>query len=220
MALQFCQGPEDIEALARVAKIFMKMDESDPIPHAVSMHAFGPLRVPRRPLLGCISLQPRQSENGKALLMTLARGSPLENSSFGAEADKSLFKEQMAEFAESMHRKGLVHGGLTSATVYWSPDSQEATVTDFGNAVDGADVHTRTDALHEMVCFLGETFGDAKIRAQTVTAIPSLQAALFNPCKARTIVTGPNPLDDREKLHLLASRDDVRWTDVHGKREF
>merc|ERR1719291_360937 len=62
MALQFCQGQglESRVKVARAAKIFMKMDENEPVPHTVSMRALGPLRVPRRPLLGCgcINLPP------------------------------------------------------------------------------------------------------------------------------------------------------------------
>lgn len=146
MALKFRQGnaadhhwnrnAKEVEALVDAAMIYKKMASPEPVPHVVLMQAFGRLRVPRDPLLGCIPTCSYTSRYGKALLITLAAGSPLERTKFSNAEEKAACKQQLKEFAEGMYRKGLIHADLTVENIYWDSESQDATVIDFANAVD------------------------------------------------------------------------------------
>jgi len=178
MALKFRQGDDTdqhlnrnaaaVEQLVRAAVIYKKMASSPPLPHAVLMQAFGELKVPREPLFGFIPLCKNRSRHGKALLLTLAAGSPLKRTTFSNEEEKEACKQQLLEFAEGMYNKGMLHADLTDENIYWDPESGQATVIDFANALDKnakdnlptqlMSLALKEDARKEMQIFLKRFF--------------------------------------------------------------
>jgi len=166
MALKFRIGAEAVEQLKREATVMQKLAIGTPVPHAVSLEAFGRLKVPRQ-IVGW--LLPSKSHTGEGLLVTMASGSRIRDVSFSNDTEKAIIRQQLRVFSDAMYEKGLMHADLTIDNIFWNKDAKQVTVIDFGNAVDksarNASILQRAassksqNARHEMERFLENEFG-------------------------------------------------------------
>jgi len=138
------EARKPMEPLQDEIDIMSKLGADHGIPHSVSMVSSGLLCAPME-FAGFWS-----SSRARGLLMEIAPGVTLKDAHLDATM-KSEITSQLHSFATAMQAKGFLHGDLSVDNIFWDPVGHEATVIDFGNAVDTKVSQTDVKKLRQLM---------------------------------------------------------------------